>query len=84
MENIFVRIPKLGKRILDQLDAQDLTKIRKVNEKWKNFIDGEKTVWLKMIKKHVGYFYTSQDWQNVVFKIPTKIAKDLAIATGIP
>ena len=80
MEKIFARFPSLGKKVVGQLDDQGLAKSRIVNGKWKNFIDEEKTVWLRMIKKHVGISYSSQDWQNVIFKIPSKMAKDLAKA----
>ena len=63
MEEIFKRFAGLGKRILDQIDDKKLAECRKINQRWKNFIDQEKTIWIRMIKKQVGNFSTSQDWQ---------------------
>ena len=64
MEEIFKRFAGLGKGILDQIDDKNLAKSRKINQRWKNFIDREKTIWIRMIKKQVGNFSTSQDWQK--------------------
>ena len=80
MEEIFQRFPGLGMQIYDLLDNKDLAKSRRVSKIWKNSIDREKTIWLRMIKKQVGDINKSQDWQNVVFKIPTDLAKALAKA----
>ena len=80
MDEIFGRFPGLGNGISDQLDDQNLAKCRKVDETWKNFIDQEKTIWLRKIRKHVGNFNTSQDWQLAVSQIPTNTVKDLATA----
>ena len=63
MEEIFKRFAGLGKGILDQIDDKKLAESRKINQRWKNFIDQEKTIWIRMIKKQVGNFSTSQDWQ---------------------
>ena len=78
MDEILGRFPGLGKEIFDQLDDQDLAKSRRVSKTWKNSIDREKNVWLRTIKKQFGDF-KSQDWQKVLFKIPTNKAKDLAL-----
>ena len=80
MEEILGRFSGLGKRIYDLLDDQDLAKSRRVSKIWKNSIDREKTIWLRMIKKQVSDFNKSKDWQRVLFKIPTNTAKDLAKA----
>ena len=80
MEEIFRRFPGLGMQIYDLLDNKDLAKSRRVSKIWKNSIDREKTIWLRMIKKQVRDFNKYQDWQKVLFRIPTNTAKDLALA----
>ena len=53
IEIVFRQFPTLGKYILRQLDIKSLVKCRKVNEKWKNFIEKEKTVWIKTIQHYI-------------------------------
>ena len=50
MEEVLVRFHQIGKRIFEELDNQSLTKCREVNESWRGFIDGEKTVPFRIIK----------------------------------
>ena len=80
MEEIFGRFPGLGKRILDQVDGKNLAKCRKVNAKWKNFIDQEKTIWIRMIEKNVGNVNISPDWKMMMFKTSTDTVIELATA----
>ena len=50
MEEVLVRFHQIGKQIFEELDNQSLTKCREVNESWRGFIDGEKTISFRMIK----------------------------------
>ena len=71
MEIIFQRFPSLGKSVLNLLDDKSLVQSRKVSRRWKNFIDQDKTIWIRKIKKQVGNFEKVPDWQKSVSKIPT-------------
>ena len=82
MEVIFRRFPRLGKGILDQVDEKTLVKSRELNRTWRIFIDGEKTIWLRMIQKHITDINITQDWQIAVFKIPIDTLRELAMAVS--
>ena len=77
MEIIFQRFPSLGKSVLNLLDDKSLVQSRKVSRRWKNFIDQDKTIWIRKIKKQVGNFEKDPDWQKSVSKIPTATVREL-------
>ena len=58
IEEIFWRIPHIGEKILENLCNEDLTKCRKVNNNWRNFIDEEKLLYIRKIE---AYIYTSNE-----------------------
>ena len=64
MEEIFKRFAGLGQGILDQIDDKNLAKSRKINQRWKNFIDQEKTIWIWMINKTEKPFSLQDDEKN--------------------
>ena len=79
MEEIFSRFPGLCDRILKHLDEKNLAKCRKINYTWKNSIDNEKTIWIRMIQRHVDNFNTSLDWKLSLFRTSKSTIKELAI-----
>ena len=82
MEEIFERFPGLGKAILAHVDDKTLVLWRKVNKRWRDFNDNQKTFWIRMIEKEIGKSNTfSDDWKKVVFKTPVRMVKELAIDT---
>ena len=83
MEIIFERFPSLGKKVISLLDYKSLVLSKEVNKTWKNFIEKEKTIWIRIIQKHVQNVNDLQDWKNSVSKISTNSVKQLAIATGL-
>ena len=80
METVFERFPTLGKDILDSLSNEGLVQCRKTSPIWKNFIDEEKTIWIRMIEKHVGKVNLHPDWKKSLSKISTDTARELASA----
>ena len=83
MENIFTRFPGLGEAILAHVDNKSLALWRKVDRKWKNFNDNQKTFWIRMIEKHIGKPNTfSEDWKNVLFKTPVEMIKKIGMSTN--
>ena len=79
MEEIFSRFPGLGDRIFHHLDEKNLAKCRKINYTWKTSIDNEKTIWIRMIQKHVDNFNTSLDWKLSLSRTSKNTIKELAI-----
>ena len=51
MENIFLRFPQMGESIIRLLDNKSLVLCREVNKKWKNFIDCQKILSVRMIQR---------------------------------
>ena len=80
MEFIFERFPYLGKVIVNHLNCKSLVQCRLVNKIWKHFIDQDKTIWIRIIEKHIGDISEFPEWQKFVSKTPTKIVKEFAIA----
>ena len=54
VEEIFWRFPHLGKNILEELDDESLVKCREVNKWWQEFVDGQKTSYVRNITKCIG------------------------------
>ena len=80
MEIIFGRFPGLGEAVLRNINDEGLVKIRKVNLRWKDFIDRQKTIWIRKIEKKIGKRDTfSDDWKKAVFKTPAPMVRELAI-----
>ena len=79
MEELFSRFPGLGDKIIKHLDEKNLAKCRKINETWKKSIDHEKTIWIRMIQRHVDNFNTSLDWKLSLSRTSKNTIKELAI-----
>ena len=76
-----MRFPELGTAIFCHVNDKSLVTSKKVGKRWRSFINGQKTVWIRIIEKHIGKCSTfSEDWKKAVFKTPNQIVKDLAIA----
>ena len=54
VEEIFWRFPHLGKNILEELDNKSLVKCREVNKWWQDFVDEQRTSYVRNIKKCIG------------------------------
>ena len=64
--------------MLTNLDIKSLVQLREVSKPLKNFIDQEKTVWIRMIQKHATNFSESDNWRKSISKISTDAIKELA------
>ena len=49
IEEIFWRFSHMGRQILEELDNQSLVECYKVNKWWQQFIDGQKTIYIRKI-----------------------------------
>ena len=53
IEEIFWRFPHIGEQIFDNLKNSSLTKCRRVNKYWQNFIDGQKILYIRKIQENI-------------------------------
>ena len=82
MESIFAKIPDLGDKIIRELDNKSLLRCKEVQRSWYNFINEEKTLWLRMIQNYIGNdnkFLTA--WRKVLTKTTIDFVAQIAFAT---
>ena len=79
MEEVLWRFHQIGKKIFKELDNQSLAKCREVNESWRGFIDGEKTVPFRIIKSltNVPDAYLDKKFGEVDLGSVTELVKDI-------
>ena len=79
MEEVLVRFHQVGKRIFEELDDKSLTKCCEVNESWRGFIDGEKTVPFRIIKSltNVHESYLDKNFGKVDLDSVKELVKNL-------
>ena len=79
MEEVLLRFHQIGKKIFEELDNQSLTKCREVNESWRGFIDGEKTVPFRIIKSltNVPDAYLDKKFGKVNLDSVINLVKDI-------
>ena len=76
VEEIFWRFPHLGKNILEELDDESLVKCREVNKWWQEFVDGQKTSYVRNITKCIGL--SKMPVQNKLQKESLTMLKELS------
>ena len=54
IEEIFWRFSHMGRQILEELDNQSLVECYEVNKWWQQFIDGQKTIYVRKILTNIG------------------------------
>ena len=82
MENFLSKFPGVAQRILNQLDDQHLTKCKEVGRILSKFLEEDKLLWTRMIKKYgANHVEFKEAWKQVVEKVPVAIVKELAITT---
>ena len=77
MENIFLRFPQMGESIIRLLDNKSLVLCRELNKKWKNFIDCQRILCVRMIQRSIGNNNKFLDsWKRCMVQTPTKVVKE--------
>ena len=76
VEEIFWRFPHLGKNILDELGNESLVKCREMNKWWQEFVDGQKTLYVRNITKCIGL--SKMSLQNKLQKESLEMLKELS------
>ena len=54
IEEIFWRFSHMGRQILEELDSQSLVECYEVNKWWQQFMDGQKTIYIRKILINIG------------------------------
>ena len=81
LENLYLRFPEVGKRVLNELDNKSVVKIRHVNRQINDFIGNEKLVCIRTIRKYIGNNNESpQTWRKVLHHAPKDKVRQLSEA----
>ena len=51
LTDVALRVPHVGKQILEYLDDKDLMNFRMLAHFWKNFVDKQRFTWIRIIKE---------------------------------
>ena len=76
MEEIFLRFPHIGEKIIDQLDNTNLTNCRLVDLFWRKSIDNQKFLWMRIIHESLS-MDPNQEWQKISRKLNFEMVKIL-------
>ena len=87
-EDLFLRYPHLSEAILNKLDDQALVECKNVSRIWCNVIDGQRFLWIRIIKKNIQNRPDSNEikhssldiWKKSIDKTPIRIIKELAVS----
>ena len=79
MEEVLMRFHQIGKKIFEELNNQSLINCKKVSGSWRNFIDGEKTVFFRIIKfyTNVPDTYLDKKFGKANLNIVRELAKNI-------
>ena len=84
METVLLRFPHLGQQIFNSLNNKSLQKSKRVSRSLHDFIDGQKFLWIRIIKKYARrskgkYAKNSKLWKKAFSKVRTQTVKKLAL-----
>ena len=54
MEELLLRFPHIGIKVLEELDNKNVTLCRTVTTSWKSFIDGKKVFWIRKLQRYIS------------------------------
>ena len=81
LHQVLDRFPRLGEKIFNQLDNQNLTKCKEIDNSLNEFLKENKVLWMRMIKKYnVNHMEFKDDWKSVMEKVPVENVEELALA----
>ena len=89
IEEIFVKYPRFGfphifEKIFDELDNKSLMNCRKVSATWRSFLENEKIVCLRRIKKYGrNMVYFTNQWNKLIKKRPQQEIIELSGAVEL-
>ena len=81
MEDLCQIFPLVSQIVLNNLDDQSLANCKIANRQLKEFLEDEKLLSIRIIKKYgKNLEYFSDSWKNIIHNTPREIVKELAIA----
>ena len=79
IDAILSRFPAIADDIFKELNSKSMVKCRKVSVQWQNFIDNQKFIWIRKMKKYsenMEQFY--EQWKLVIRNTPTDHVKEIS------
>ena len=78
MEESFQRFSHLPEKIFEELDNVSIAKCRKVNRRWRNYLEDGKVLQIKIIRSTVRKFhYVGKSWEAAFKTLNTARRKEL-------
>ena len=82
METIFKRFPLLGEKISNNIDDENLVKLKESSQELSKLLDHQRFYWIRIIKHYKGNLQAFQEyWMKIINNTPIAIVKELAVAT---
>ena len=79
MEEILEKYPHLAEGFFVHLENKSLISCKMASRAWRNSINNQKLIWIRMIENYIGNMLP-ENWRRAVNKTPTSHVKDLAMA----
>ena len=84
LENFCLRFPRLGDKIIDELNPQSMENCKRLSRFWQNQILESRIYWIRIIQSYTKNFNQYKDeWTIVTKKTPLKVLKKLTTALYI-
>ena len=82
MEIIFKRFPLLGEKISNNIDDENLVKLKESSQELSKLLDHQRFYWIRIIKHYKDNLQAFQEnWMKIIYKTPIDIVKEFAVAT---
>lgn len=81
--NMLTRLPHIGEKVFDFLDNRSIIRCKEASRTWYDFINEQKSTWIRMIKKYVkesneAYTECPKHWRQLFSRINSKEVFKLA------
>ena len=81
MENLCLRFPMLGKKILNLVENETLVNFKEASRNNNFFLENERFYWIRIINRYNCVIGELREvWREVVSRTPTELIKELAVA----
>ena len=79
IEEVFARFPDLSEGIFGRLDDRSLVSCREVSKTWQEYVDGQRTFWIrKILKVANSQSKFHGEWKMILDKTPIETLKEFA------
>ena len=81
MEDFVLRFPRVGRRIFNKLNNQDIAKFKEVSKVLSSFLEKDRSFWIRLLQKYGENHATFKEaWISVIKRMPVDKLKKLALA----